>query len=147
VLYHLDYLVAHGTLDVRRDGRYKRFFVTSRVGRQEKDLLSALRHAVPRGIVQILLTEGESTQRRLAATMGVSRSTLSFHVSHMVAEGLLSRRPGAGENLYSIVDPDLAARILQEYAESFGTRVPVTEPVRENPPSSPPEPVEIANAT
>ncbi|MHB8584539.1 MAG: winged helix-turn-helix transcriptional regulator [Thermoplasmatota archaeon] len=124
-LYHLDFLVAREVLDIRRDGRYKRFFVRSQIGRREKELLSALRHDVPRGIVRALLRHGHGTQRQLAAEMSVSRSTLSFHVTRMVSEGLVLRQAGGPEHLYTLADPLLAQTILLTYSASFPTEMAV----------------------
>lgn len=111
-LYHLDYLHQSNEVVVRRDGRYKRFFATNDLGRVEKDYVSALRHAVPCRIVTALLAGGRATQRGLSESIGVSRSTLSFHVNHLVDKGILVRRDAWPENEYAVADPALASRIL-----------------------------------
>lgn len=118
-LYHLDCLGGSGLVVVRRDGRYKRFFATNALGRREKDYISAFHHAVPRRVMAALLAQGHRTQRELAADVGVSRSTLSFHVTNMVRQGLLfceHRRP---ENLYGALEPELASRIVRDQHATF----------------------------
>lgn len=122
-LYHLDCLSQTGLVVVRRDGRYKRFFATNALGRREKDYISVFHHAVPRRIMAALLAQGRRTQRELAADVGVSRSTLSFHVTNMVRQGILlceHRRP---ENLYGALEPELASRIVREQRATFADEV------------------------
>lgn len=122
-LYHLDCLTAAGLVVVRRDGRYKRFFANNALGRREKDYISVFHHAVPRRLMAVLLATGPRTQRELAADVGVSRSTLSFHVTNMVRQGLLRCDHRWPENLYDAIEPDLAARVVLEQRDTFRDEV------------------------
>ena len=146
-LYHLDYMESTGLIVSRRDGRYKRYFLAHAIGRREKDILSLLRHDAPRRIVYVLLRRGASTQRELCQAIGVSRSTLSFHVNRLVQEGAVLRESARPENLYRLAEPELALSIFERYeqslspddAERFGARrVPL------QPPPAPPAPPRLA---
>ncbi len=125
-LYHLDYLVSHDLIVVRRDGRYKRFFVKHMLGRVEKDYVSVFHHDVPRRIVTALLAFGKRTQRELCRDVEVSRSTLSFHVNNLVDSGILRCQDGWPENTYFAADPETATRMLlmfrQRFKQSWGDR-------------------------
>lgn len=123
-LYHLDRLESEGLLSVRRDGRYKRYFPAQGLGRREKDFLSSFRHAVPRRIAHALLTNPFLTQRELCAIIGVSRSTLSFHVNSMIERGIVVREPARPENRYRLDDADLARTLLTRFADSLGDIAP-----------------------
>lgn len=127
-LYHLDRLEAEGLISVRRDGRYKRYFPATGLGRREKDLLSVLRHAVPRRIAATLLDAPALTQRELCAAIGVSRSTLSFHVNSLIAKELLRGEPARPENKYVLLDPELTRTILTKYRDSLGDTTPFKAP-------------------
>lgn len=119
-LYHLDYLVEEDLIVVRRDGRYKRFFVQNALGRRDKDYIAAFRHAVPRRVVVALAETGtKRTQRELTNALGVSRSTLSFHVGNLVRGGILTCDDVWPENLYGLAEPDIAIRVLDAYGASF----------------------------
>ena len=118
-LYHLDYLSQNELIVVRRDGRYKRFFVKHMLGRLEKDYVSAFHHAVPRRIALVLLARGKRTQRELCEEVGVSRSTLSFHVNNLVEKGILKCDELWPENYYSVADPEVASKVLVMYRETF----------------------------
>lgn len=126
-LYHLDRLESEGLLTVRRDGRYKRYFPAQGLGRKEKDLLSALRHAVPRRIAAALLDTPALTQRELCVAVGVSRSTLSFHVNSMIERALLRREPGRPENRYVLEDAELTRAMLARYGASLGDTSPLRQ--------------------
>lgn len=141
-LYHLDYLEANGLIVARRDGRYKRFFASHSMGRREKELVSILRHNAPRRIMYVLLQRGPSTQREMCKAIGVSRSTLSFHVNRLVVEGAVLRQDGRPEHLYSVAEPELARDLLSRFEASlsredaarFGPRaVPVEAPAEPDP--------------
>lgn len=133
-LYHLDRLETEGLVAVRRDGRYKRYFPAHGLGRREKDLISAFRHAVPRRIAAALLQVNAATQRELCSLVGVSRSTLSFHVNAMISKGILRREPHRPENKYLLDDVDLISEILTRYKDSLGD----TTPLRTIPLAAPP---------
>lgn len=126
-LYHLDRLEAEGLLTVRRDGRYKRYFPSQGLGRREKDLLSAFRHAVPRRVAAALLAQPAQTQRELCVAVGVSRSTLSFHVNSLIERGILRREPARPENKYVLEDVELAGSILSKYRDSLGDVTPLRD--------------------
>jgi predicted transcriptional regulator len=118
-LYHLDCLERAGLVVARRDGRYKRYFTHAGVGRREKEVLSMLRHDAPRRIVYALLPGSPMTQRELCSAVGVSRSTLSFHVNRLVAEQIVARQPARPEARYALSEPDLVRGLLARYQESL----------------------------
>ena len=124
-LYHLDRLETEGLITVRRDGRYKRYFPANGLGRKEKDLLSAFRHAVPRRIGAALLDTPAMTQRELCERIGVSRSTLSFHVNSLIEKEILRREPARPENKYLLLDVELTREILTKYRDSLGSLEPL----------------------
>lgn len=118
-LYHLDRLEEAGLVVARRDGRYKRYFAAQGMGRREKEVVSLLRHDVPRRIVYSLLRDGPATQRALCEAIGVSRSTLSFHVNRLLVHGLVNRTEARPEGIYALQEPDLARDLLARFQASF----------------------------
>jgi DNA-binding transcriptional ArsR family regulator len=118
-LYHLDCLDSGGVVVSRRDGRYKRYFVAHALGRREKELMSALRHDVPRRIVTVLLAKGSQSQRSLCEAIGVSRSTLSFHVNNLVRQQIVRRIEGWPEHRYVVEDVELSRQLLLKFRESL----------------------------
>lgn len=132
-LYHLDYLTTREVLVVRQDGRYKRFFLRNSMGRREKDHVTTFRHDVPRRVAVALLDGVEGTQRVLCDALAISRSTLSFHLTQMVAQEILSVEDRRPEKRYRLTEPETARRILGDFAASFAARAPPEVPVAAEP--------------
>ena len=122
-LYHLDRLESRGEVAVRRDGRYKRYYGATAMGRHEKDVLSALRHDAPRRLVLALLAHGAGglTQRELAGMLSLSRSTVSFHASQLAQAQLLRRLDTRPEGRYEVAEPDAVRALLTRYRSSLET--------------------------
>ena len=119
VLYHLDYLERHGLIVAKKDGGFKRYFVSNLVGRQEKGYIAAFRHEVPRKVAVLLLLDPGLTHRQIGAHLPVTGSTLSFHLAKMAEAGILARELVGNEHRYHIVDELTAARALVYYRESY----------------------------
>ncbi|KAB1189124.1 MULTISPECIES: MarR family transcriptional regulator [Haloferax] len=113
--HHLRTLVDSGTLEVRRDGDYKRFFPAKRFSEFEQVALGYLRRDTPRGMLVHLLRDPDATGSQLAATLDVSRATVSTYAKELDAVGLLSR-----ENGYAVTEPETVITLLIRYADSFG---------------------------
>lgn len=136
-LYHLDYLETSGLVVSRRDGRYKRYFASHTVGRREKEVLSLLRHDAPRRLVEALLTRGPSTQRELCDAVGVSRSTVSFHLNRLVVDQVVARTPRRPESTYEVAEPAFTADLLARFSESLRSApVVAAAPTAEQPPAA-----------
>ncbi|KTG24781.1 winged helix-turn-helix transcriptional regulator [Haloferax profundi] len=113
--YHLRTLVDAGTLEVRRDGDYKRFFPAGRFSEFEQTALGYLRRDTPRGMLVHLLRDPDTTGSKLADKLGVSRATVSTYAKELDAVGLLSREDG-----YAVREPETVITLLIRYADSFG---------------------------
>ncbi|POG57338.1 winged helix-turn-helix transcriptional regulator [Haloferax marisrubri] len=114
--YHLRNLVDDDTLEVRRDGDYKRFFPASRFSEFEQVALGYLRRDTPRGMLVHLLRDPDATGSELADRLGVSRATVSTYAKELDAVGLLSREDG-----YAVRNPETVITLLIRYADSFGS--------------------------
>ncbi|WP_303299575.1 winged helix-turn-helix transcriptional regulator [Haloferax volcanii] len=114
--YHLRNLVDDDTLEVSRDGDYKRFFPAGRFSEFEQVTLGYLRRDTPRGMLVHLLRDPAATGSELAALLGVSRATVSTYAKELDAVGLLSREDG-----YAVRNPETVITLLIRYADSFGS--------------------------
>lgn len=117
--YHLRYLVDEGLLATREDSRYTRYFVKGQTSRHEKDVLAAIRQETPRRIVAQLLLDPGASHGELLEEFDVSASTLSFHLSKLVEGGVVEKEKSGRKNLYTVVDEEVASRVLIQYRESF----------------------------
>lgn len=121
VVYHVDLMEEHGILHVYRDGRYKRHFVADQFGPGEKQHLAEFHHGARRGMAKLIADHGPLTQRAFSRALGLARSTVSVHASHLVRTGVLLGVPDGRETRYELADPDLAARALGIFESRFGT--------------------------
>lgn len=125
LLHHLHRLTANGDLAVRKDGRFSRYFIAGSFPMTSKRVLGILRHEVPRKVVVMLICRPDLPHAALLEHLGVSPSTLSFHLGRMVEAGVLTRTPHGREVAYRVVDEALCARLLVLHRESF--ECPVTD--------------------
>lgn len=119
VLYHLDRLERMGLVGSSRDQGFRRYFATGDVSRGEKPILMALRHEVPRRLILHLLQRPGLQHKDLQPIVGTAGSTLSFHLSRLVAAGVLTRERVDGGHRYAVADPDTTRRELIYYRASF----------------------------
>jgi len=64
--YHLHYLEKREMIVSRKDGRYTRYFVSFKVGAQDKKIIAILRQKTPRSIVLFLLTNPDKLQKYIS---------------------------------------------------------------------------------
>ena len=119
VLYHLNYLEKIELVVVKKDGKFSRYFVKNLIGRREKDVISVLRHEVPRTISVLLLFHDEMTHKQILEHVAVSPSTLSFHLAKMVEAEVVTREQRGRESIYKLADRDLTTKTLMRHRASF----------------------------
>jgi predicted transcriptional regulator len=117
--YHLNYLEKTGLLSSEMDGRLRRFFVSEEVAFLDRKLIGLMRQRIPRKIAVRALLESEVSFDDLRRDVGISKSTLSFHLGKMRGLGILRERREQRRTLYSIENEDEVARILITYKSSF----------------------------
>lgn len=119
VLYHLNYLEKLDLVVVKKDGKFSRYFVKNLLGRREKDVISVLRHEVPRTIAILLLFYKELSHRAILEHVTVSPSTLSFHLAKMVDAGLVGREQRGRESIYRLLDEEITTKTFIRHRASF----------------------------
>lgn len=118
--YHLHQLTKAGLLATREDPRYTRYFVAGgTMGRREKDVMALLRQQMPRQIAAFLLTNPDSSHGTILAQFQLSPSTLTFHLKKLLANGIAVQRREGRENRYTLVEPELVAKVLVTYRATF----------------------------
>jgi predicted transcriptional regulator len=123
VKYHLSVLEKHGLVSSRKEDGYWRFWpkVEGSLGHQdalppdEKKVLALLRREIPLHVTLRLLEDGEANQRRLVDHLGVSQSTLSYHLKRMEKDGLVVVEKEGRERIYRLVDHERIHALLLRY--------------------------------
>ncbi|MFB6298989.1 MAG: winged helix-turn-helix transcriptional regulator [Halobacteriales archaeon] len=112
--HHLRRLLEADVIESRRDGDYRRFFPADQFSAFEQIALGYLRRETARGMVIELLRDPTATGGDLAASLDVSRPTISKYATELAEAGLLSR-----ENGYTLEEPETMLVLLVRYADSF----------------------------
>jgi predicted transcriptional regulator len=113
--YHLRELEEAGTVESRKDGDYRRYFLTGQFDEFQQVALGYLRRETPRRMVIELLREPTVSAAAIADRLGVSRPTVSNYAADLERAGILSREGG-----YALTEPEALLVLLVRYADSFG---------------------------
>jgi predicted transcriptional regulator len=113
--YHLRELEDAGTVESRKDGDYRRYFLAGQFDEFQQVALGYLRRETPRRMVIELLRDPEASAAAIADRLGVSRPTGSTHAADLERAGILSREDG-----YALAEPEALLVLLVRYADSFG---------------------------
>ena len=121
--YHLDVLERRGLLKVEQQSHRKRYFIARAFADAQRHILAVLRERVPRRIVLDILLHGQRSFAELHAAMGVSKSTLSYHLKKLLQRGILVRSRRGRESVFVIRDLDEVSKLLVENRRSFQDEV------------------------
>ncbi|WP_225333413.1 winged helix-turn-helix transcriptional regulator [Halomicrobium urmianum] len=112
--HHLRELEGEDTVESRRDGDYRRFFLAGEFTEREKVALGYLRRETPRGMLVALLRDPTLSAGDLADRVDVSRPTVSKYAAELEEAGLLDRED------YTVAVPETLLVLVLRYADSFG---------------------------
>lgn len=119
VLYQLNYLEKLEMVVVKKDGKFSRYFVRNLIGRREKDVISVLRHEVPRTVSILLLFYKELSHKAILDHVEVSPSTLSFHLAKMVGAEVVGREQRGRESIDRLIDEQPVTKTLLRHRARF----------------------------
>ena len=121
-IYHLGRLTRGGALRRERGGR-RDFYFVEEVSWNDRKLLQTLRSASERRLVVLLAHEPGLTFNDLHERSGLGKSTVSYHVGHLVARGEVDRFFFEGVHRYRLTRPERVSELLRQFHETFGDRL------------------------
>jgi predicted transcriptional regulator len=119
VEYHINYMLKRDMIIARMEGRYKRYYTEGKIGSKEKRVLAFLRKDIPRNVIMFLMLNPGARHRDIKAELGISGSTLSFHLKKMIKKEVLQEEGEGGKKKFFVTDPDTVSRTLIIYKKSF----------------------------
>lgn len=91
--YHLHFLEKKNLIKVEQDGEYLRYFpVESPLSQNDKKILSFLRRKTSRRILIFLLNKPGANNKDISRGIGLSPSTISWHLNKLVEAEIVERK-------------------------------------------------------
>lgn len=117
--YHLAVMERSGLLKSEQLSHRKRYFLARAFADAQRRILGVLREDVPRRIVMEILLHEQRTFAELQAAVGVSKSTLSYHLQKLLGREILLRGRRGRESVFVIKDLSDVVSILVANRRSF----------------------------
>jgi len=109
--YHLRVLTEAGMIRAEQEGNHLRYFPADGFILNDRKALSYLRNRTARAILIHVLDRGPVGFTELLGPVGVSKSTLSYHLKRLAAAGLIVIKKGEGTTV-SASDPERLVNLL-----------------------------------
>ena len=131
VSYHLRILEEQGAIVGISDGHYRRYFSSDlvlptearRVTEDDRLLLAECRRPVSLAILLNLAMEGRMRHGELRKRLGKSKSTTSYHLSRLLASGLVCIVRDSSAESYQLVDRARAVALLVTFSGTLRDHV------------------------
>lgn len=116
--YHTRYFEKHELITVVKEERFKRYYIKGAVGVTEQNLFEALRRDIPLKIVLYLLKNPYAKHYDIFPALGISKSTLSYHLKKLVHKGIVKVHVQGEDWTYVIINEKEVVRFLLHYRPS-----------------------------
>lgn len=117
--YHLRKLEEYNIIESKDHQGRRRLFVARELEPEEQSILAPLRYETTRKILLYLLEHGAARNRDIAETVGIDPSTVTWHVSNLLDEGVIETIKDGRTTRYGVANEELTVQLLVRYQESF----------------------------
>jgi len=137
--YHLKYLEKRGFLLKEYENGYSRYYVSEKIGKNDKKLFNILRETVPRNIILFLYLSNKTSQTdmikfaqkwkkhpsKIGYYLNKHHTTLGFHLKKLIEEDIIESYDVGNETRYRLKNPEDIFDLLIRYdktilADAFG---------------------------
>lgn len=123
LLYHLNWLQKKSIIKTITDGQYLRFYTFDSLSEEERKVIELTRQESIRHILIHLLESDCDNHENIVRHLGLSPSTVSWHMKKLVNSNIVSKEVDGRKSFYHINDVNLVKKILVKYRESFLDRI------------------------
>ena len=118
--YHIDFLLKRHLIKSEKTGKFVRYYSTR--GPQlgtDQVTMGLLRQPSLRKIILFLLTKKRANNEKIAVAVGLSPSTVSWHMVKLVQGNIVEKRRVGRKTFFYIKDADNISALLSNYKKSF----------------------------
>jgi len=119
VEYHLHRLLRAGKISFIRSGMRKLYYTPMGIDARDVSIIALLRERIARKVILELLVHPGLRFTDIHANLGVSKSTLSFHISRMVKSDILVENAIGREKFFEVNHPEHITKLLVTFHETF----------------------------
>ena len=113
--YHLAYMERHGLISSVKEEGYRRYFIKGKTGRLDIKRISILRQEKPLIIVLFLLQNPFSTHKQILDKIGMTPSTLSYHLGKLKKANIIAEKFYDSTKLYKVINEKEIIKLLIQY--------------------------------
>jgi predicted transcriptional regulator len=116
--YHLASLEEEGRVQRVQLAGYARFFPAvgkPKWSRRDLEFLCLMRRPPALRLALLLLGDGPSSPKDLARRLDLPRASVGYHLSLLLAAGLLEMRPQGRRHAYAVADPGYVRAMLANF--------------------------------
>jgi predicted transcriptional regulator len=112
VQYHTDRLEKMGKISSTRSGLYKHYFRVGIFQRNEKEILQILGQETTRQIMMFIVEQQVPTQTDIVNSIGISPSSVNWHMRRLVAIGLIEEIKEGKYKRYQLQDRKISSKYM-----------------------------------
>lgn len=117
LIYHLRRLLSVSAIRTKKDGKYLRYYTSEKIESEENKIIELTHHESDRNIVLFLLENSHSIHKEVVESIGLSGSTISWHLKKLVNDEIVIKEVMGRKSFYSIREPELVSRVFTEYRQ------------------------------
>ena len=112
--YYVRKLENNGVIKTQRTTRVSRFFIND-MTQEETKVVSRLRQTTPKAILVSLLENDKMEFKEIVSSVGKARATVSFYLSKLVNDEIVSFKKANLKKNYFIVEKQRISNLITEY--------------------------------
>jgi predicted transcriptional regulator len=122
--YHLHYMQKKNLISAEKDEQFIRYFTRDKeLSENDRKVLSFLRKKACRHILITLMENPSLNNKDISLSIGLSPSTVSWHLNKLVASGIVNKTINGRESNFEVKNPEEIAELIITYKGSFFDRM------------------------
>lgn len=117
--YHLDYLEKKGMIISKKEKNLKNFFITDRLGTEDKNIVTLLQQKRFRDIILIIIITNKPTHTDICRELSLKPSTLSKYMNILESRGIIKYEKTGREKEYYVKEERKVMELLLSYKKTF----------------------------